>query len=96
MMYLSGQLYSIPVPAKQGLVTFECVCRMVQNNKKEDLPMDEKMKETVRKAGNWLNKYHVLLVCILSVAHIGLSCIHTRDSGRADLVPQLITMEMEE
>lgn len=47
--------------------------------------MDKKMKQTVRKAGNWLNKYHVLLVCILSAAHIGLSCIHTRDSGRADL-----------
>jgi hypothetical protein len=32
------QLYSIPVPAKQDLVTFECVCRTVQNDeKKEDL-----------------------------------------------------------
>jgi len=47
--------------------------------------MDIKMNQVVRNAGIWLNRYHVLLVCILSVAHIGLSCIHTRDSGRADL-----------
>ncbi len=90
-------MYSIPEPAKQGLVTFEYVCRTVQNeNKKEDLPMDKTMKDTVRKAGSWLNKYHVLLVCILSAAHVGLSCIHTRDSGRADLVPPRVTMETEE
>lgn len=81
-----GQLYSIPEPAKQGLVTSEYVCRMVPNsNKKVGLPMDKKMKQTVRKAGNWLNKYHVLLVCLLSAAHIGLSCIRTWDSGRTDL-----------
>jgi len=47
--------------------------------------MDKKMKQVVRNARIWLNKYHVLLVCILSVAHIGLSCIHTRDSGTAVL-----------
>lgn len=47
--------------------------------------MDNKMKRVVQNARIWLNKYHVLLVCILSVAHIGLSYIHTWDSGRADL-----------
>ena len=47
--------------------------------------MDNKMNQVVRNAKIWLNKYHLLLVCILSVAHIGLSCIHSRDSGRADL-----------
>ncbi len=90
-------MYSIPVPAKQGLVTFECVCRTVPNtNNEEGTTMDNIMKRVVRNVRIWLNKYHILLVCILSVAHIGLSCIHTRDSGRADLVPPMITMEMEE
>lgn len=54
--------------------------------------MDNKMNQVVRNVGIWLNKYHVLLVCILSVAHIGLSCIHTWDSGRTDLKPELIAM----
>jgi hypothetical protein len=54
--------------------------------------MDNKMKHVVRNARIWLNRYHVLFVCILSVAHIGLSCIHTRDSGRANLEPELITI----
>lgn len=58
--------------------------------------MDNKMNQVVRNTGIWLNRYHVLLACILSVAHIGLSCIHTRDSGRADLLPPMITMETEE
>jgi len=67
-------------------VTSEYVCRAVPNSsKKEGTTMDNKMNQVVRNAGIWLNRYHVLLVCILSVAHIRLSCIHTRDSGRADL-----------
>jgi hypothetical protein len=81
---VSGQLYSIPEPAKQGLVATECVCRIVLNND-EEVPMGIKMKQAVRGVRNWLQKYHVVLVCILSVIHIGLSCIHTRDSGRTDL-----------
>lgn len=85
------RLYSIPEPPEQGLVAPGYVCRTVKgNDKKEGLPMDNKMKQTVLNTSHWLNKHHVLLVCILSVTHIGLSCIHTRDSGRADLEPAII------
>jgi len=77
-------LYSIP--ELHGLVATEYVCRAVPNtNNQEGTTMDNKMKRVVQNARIWLNKYHVLLVCILSVAHIGLSYIHTWDSGRADL-----------
>lgn len=82
MWHFSGQLYSIPEP--QGLVATECICRAVPNYYKE-APMDIKLKQAVRYVLVWLNKWHVMIVCLLSVIHIGLSCIHTRDSGRADL-----------
>lgn len=74
---------SIPEPAWQGLVATECVCRTVLVNK--EAPMDIKMNHAVRSVRNWLQKYHVALVCVLSVIHIGLSHIHTRASGRVDL-----------
>lgn len=32
----------------------------------------------------WLNRHHVAFVVLLSLLHIGLSCIHVRDSGGAD------------
>jgi hypothetical protein len=32
----------------------------------------------------WLSKHHVALVVLLSLLHIGLSCLHARDSGGAD------------
>jgi hypothetical protein len=83
----SGQLYSIPEPAKQGLVATESVSGTLRENRKET-PMDNSLKQTVRKVCNWLNKKHVFLICVLSVVHIGLSCTHTRDSGRADLCTQ--------
>jgi hypothetical protein len=82
-VWQSGQLYSIPEPAKQGLVATESVGRALRESGKE-MPMDNSLKQTVRRVCNWLNKKHVLLICLLSVVHIGLSCIHTRDSGRAD------------
>ena len=78
------RLYSIPDSAKQSLVATEYVCRAVPDCKKE-AAMDIKMKQTVRTVRDWLNKKHLLLVCLLSVVHIGLSCIHTRDSGTTDL-----------
>lgn len=86
MMCLLGQLYSIPEPVKQGLVVTECFCRTVQiGNVKEDSTMGIKVQQSVRNVSYWLNKHHVLLVCFLSAIHIGLSCIHTRDSGTTDL-----------
>jgi hypothetical protein len=42
--------------------------------------------ELVRRGVDWLNKFHLTLVILLSAIHIGLACIHTRDSGRAALL----------
>ncbi len=47
--------------------------------------MDEGEGWLVRRAVDLLNKYHLVLVVLLSAMHIGLACIHTRDSGRAAL-----------
>ncbi len=40
---------------------------------------------TVQCVGRWLRQYHLGLVVALSVLHIGLVVVPTRDSGRADL-----------
>ena len=44
-------------------------------------------KVTVRKIANWLSKKSIVIVIIISIFHIGLTYIHTRESGRADLIP---------
>jgi hypothetical protein len=53
--------------------------------------MNTKMYETVRSVTNnvtnWLNKHSFKLVLIMSLFHVGLAYIHTRDSGRADPLP---------
>jgi|GEM_PF-5077842 len=77
------QLYSIPEPAKQGLVATESVCGVLRYGKKE-VPMDNKLQRSAQDVRNWIGKRHLLIVCLLSVIHIGLSCIQTRDSGTAD------------
>jgi hypothetical protein len=52
---------------------------------REEEHMDKDEGGLVRKTVDWLNKYHLVLVVLLSAMHIGLACIHTRDSGRAAL-----------
>jgi hypothetical protein len=47
--------------------------------------MGEDEGRLVRRTVDWLNKYHLVSVILLSAMHIGLACIHTRDSGRAAL-----------
>ncbi len=46
--------------------------------------MDNQVKRLPRRTVAWLREHHVSLVVLLSVLHIGLSCIHVRDSGEAD------------
>ena len=46
--------------------------------------------ESVRRIVDWSNKYHLFLVALLSEIHIGLACIHTRDSGRAALSAEAV------
>lgn len=40
----------------------------------------------VREIVDRLNKYHFVLVVLLSLIHIGLAYAHTRDSGRTALL----------
>ncbi len=42
------------------------------------------MGNRLKRVAALLNKYHLGLVVLLSLVHIGLSCIHVRESGRAD------------
>jgi hypothetical protein len=35
---------------------------------------------------SWITKHNYLLVVFLSILHVGLAFIHTRDSGGADLL----------
>jgi len=77
------QLYSIPEPTKQGLVATEYVFGVLRGGEKE-VPMDNKLRKTAHDVRNWINKRHIVFVCLLAVVHIGLSCIQTRDSGTAD------------
>lgn len=41
-------------------------------------------KSVLRRVHRWLIRYHLVLVIILSVFHIGLASLPTRDSGKAD------------
>jgi len=43
-------------------------------------------KRSLGRVVGWLKAHHVLLVITLSLFHIGLSCIHVRDSGGSDSV----------
>jgi hypothetical protein len=71
-----GRLYSIS--EHHGLVAFEFVCMLPG----EEERMDKNEGGLVRLVLDWLNKDQFVLVVLLSVAHIGLAYIHTRDTGR--------------
>ena len=78
------RLYSIPDACSgKYQVVNEYVCGIPH----KEVPMDNKIKVTVRKIANWLSKKSIVIVIIISIFHIGLTCIHTRESGRADLIP---------
>ena len=47
------------------------------------------MIQSQKSLRDWFNRYHFVLVLILSVIHISLAALHTRDSGKADLMPWL-------
>jgi len=46
--------------------------------------MGNSVKRSLGRVVGWLKVHHVLLVVTLSLFHIGLSCIHVRDSGGSD------------
>jgi hypothetical protein len=41
-------------------------------------------KSVLQRVHRWLIRYHLVLVIVLSVFHIGLASLPTRDSGKAD------------
>lgn len=42
------------------------------------------------KVTKWCNARSFALVLILSILHVGLAYMHTRDSGRADILPTTV------
>ena len=46
--------------------------------------MDKLRSYDPRVVIGWLKKHNFLLVLVMSLLHIGLAYIHTRDSGRDD------------
>ena len=87
IMQLADRLYSIPGPHPtvivcEGQVTFEFVC----TESRKEVHMDKTLNGEVRAVRHGLKKNQSILVLLLSLFHIGLAYIHTRDSGRTDLI----------
>ena len=79
-------MYSIPdAHISEFLVDSESACRLKTSKEKlnkEGKLMDNKKLKRVRK---WAIKYSFSIVLILSVIHLSIAYIHTRESGRTDL-----------
>jgi hypothetical protein len=74
-----GRLNPIPEVQKcERLVTLDCVCRLSSGKEK---PMDQKMSRIVHNVIRWLKEHMIRLVLLLSLMHVGLAYIHSRDSG---------------
>ena len=61
-------------------MTTEHVCGLSET----EVPMGE-LNETVRDVVGWLKKWSFEIAVMLSILHIGLACIHARDSGGTNL-----------
>jgi hypothetical protein len=89
-------LYSIPdAQAIECLVDTECVCRLEAIGRSEvaaitvdelkaEVPMDKQKSGVFDVVVGWLKEQSFLLVVGMSLFHVGLAYIHTRDSGRGD------------
>ena len=75
-----GRLNPIPevLQKSERLVTLDCVCRYSTG---KEMPMDRKMFRIVHNVSKWLKEHMVRLVLLLSLVHVGLAYIHSRDSG---------------
>jgi hypothetical protein len=81
-----GRLYPIPEPrdgtyCHEGLATSE---EAGGEPGEEGKPMAKVAKRVHQRVHRWLIQYHMVLVIVLSVFHIGLASLPTRDSGTAD------------
>jgi hypothetical protein len=92
-----SRLYSIPEPqAIECLVETECVCGLeavgeseevvvvTVDDLKAEVPMDKQKSGVFDVVVGWLKEQSFLLVLGMSLFHVGLAYIHTRDSGRGD------------
>ena len=74
----------------------ECVCRLEAvgdsevvvvvrvEELKAEVPMDKQKSGVFDVVVGWLKEKSFLLVLGMSLFHVGLAYIHTRDSGRGD------------
>ena len=79
-----GRLYPIPEPPLreaqvEGLVTSD---KMHARPRKE--LNDMRRTSSATNIHRLVNRLHVPIVLVLSLLHVGLACVHDRDSGRAD------------
>lgn len=80
-----GRLYPIPEPhdgvyRRGGLATSEGARG---EPGEEGKPMANLAKGAIQRVHDWLLRYHMVLTVVLSMFHIGLASMPTRDSGRA-------------
>jgi hypothetical protein len=80
-----SRLYSIPDTHASGcLVTPETGCGLISDStvkvNKEVMPMVRFMNG----AKKFVSKYSFIVVLIMSIAHLGIAYIHSRESGRVD------------
>lgn len=85
-------MYPIPEPndgiyRREGLATSE---EARGEPGEEGKPMAKVAKRVLQRVRRWLVQYHMVLVVVLSVFHIGLASLPTRDSGRADCRANLV------
>jgi hypothetical protein len=77
MTSVVGWLHRIPdARSSEGLLASEYVCRQP----KLEVLMD-KVNTVVRNVVSYLNEWNLAIVVVLSVLHVGLAYIHTRESG---------------
>jgi hypothetical protein len=82
-----GPLYSIP-ESPPPLIQVEGLATPEGKHAKPGKEVTNMSKgKFTAKLRRSIDRFHVLIVSALSVLHVGLACLHTRDSGRADSHP---------
>lgn len=62
----------------------EAVAVITVDELKAEVPMDKQKSGVFDVVVGWLKEQSFLLVLGMSIFHVGLAYIHTRDSGRGD------------
>lgn len=77
------RLYSIPVThLSEGLVVSETDCgQTTSTGENKEVPLMVRFMNGIKKG---IVKYSFLIVVLISLFHIGIAYVHSRESGRAD------------